>query len=160
MLGSFRKANNQVGISLLEVMLSLSVIAIILIMATRYFFVASNNNKVNTTISQVGALIAAAHSYKGAAATYKLTPQLSIDALKAAGQLDNFPGYDDQRKQLLTLWGGIISIAPDESAGEARITVNMPDNAKCLAILRAYPTQTGGNITSACNGAVFTYTFP
>ena len=42
-----KKITKQLGISLLEVMLSLSIIAIILVMATKYFFVA---NRSDTTI--------------------------------------------------------------------------------------------------------------
>lgn len=41
------------GISLLEVMLSLAIIAIILLLATRYFGIASTSNNVNSEMSQV-----------------------------------------------------------------------------------------------------------
>ncbi len=148
----------QLGISLLEVLLSLSIIAIILIMATRYFFVASNNNKTNTTISQVGALVAAAHAYKGATANYA---NLSIQTLAQAGQLANFPGFDDTNNSLLTLWGGSITIASSGDKSEfAEITVNLPDENKCQTILRAYPDASTGNVTSKCLKSQFTYTFP
>jgi prepilin-type N-terminal cleavage/methylation domain-containing protein len=43
----------QRGISLLEVMLSLAIIAIILVMATRYFGIASRSSNLNTATGQV-----------------------------------------------------------------------------------------------------------
>ena len=43
----FTTGYKQAGISLLEVMLSLSIIAVILVMATRYYFLASNAQRVN-----------------------------------------------------------------------------------------------------------------
>ena len=49
----------QHGIGLLELMLSLAIIVILLVMATRYFLVASLNEKVNTMISTVGGYNAA-----------------------------------------------------------------------------------------------------
>lgn len=53
-LSSFRCKKNQRGISLLEVMLSLAIIAIILVMATRYFGIAMRGSKVNQAVSEVG----------------------------------------------------------------------------------------------------------
>ena len=43
----------QKGISLLEVMLSLAIIAIILVMATRYFGLASRGSKLNDATQQI-----------------------------------------------------------------------------------------------------------
>src|SRR3990167_733649 len=92
----------QRAISLLEVLLSLSIIAIILVMATRYFFVASHNDKVNTTFGQIGGLIAAVHNYKGANALYD--EGTNIRTLAHAVQLSNFPGFNG-KESLNTLWG-------------------------------------------------------
>lgn len=48
-----RKQKNS-GISLLEVMLSLTIIAIILVMATRYFGIARHSSQLNVATSQIG----------------------------------------------------------------------------------------------------------
>src|SRR3990167_10875228 len=74
-------------LSLLEVLLSLSIIAIILIMARRYFFVASHNDKVNITVSQIGGLIAAVHNYNGADPNYS---NMTIEKLSVPGPPGNF----------------------------------------------------------------------
>lgn len=44
----------QRGISLLEVMLSLAIISVILVMATRYFGIAGRGSRINQTIALVG----------------------------------------------------------------------------------------------------------
>lgn len=54
----------QLGISLLEVLLSLSIIAIVMVMATRYFFMASSGAKINQARAQVGAVMAAATDWE------------------------------------------------------------------------------------------------
>jgi type II secretory pathway pseudopilin PulG len=151
----------QLGISLLEVMLSLSIIALVLVMATRFFFVANNNDKMNTTISQVAGLVAAAHSWQGAQAGFA---GIGIDVLGKAGQLSNFPGYDSSAQSLSTMWGQPITIDPSDSTtggvNLALITVTLPTNDMCGSLLRSFPTDADGNITSKCNAADFTYSFP
>ena len=52
------------GIGLLELMLSLAIIAILLIMATRYYGAASRSEKVNAGVALVQSIAAAAASYK------------------------------------------------------------------------------------------------
>lgn len=143
------------GISLLEVLLSLSIIAIILVMATRYFFVASQNDKINTTVSQVGGLVAAAHNWKGANPNYT---GIAVDTLIHAGQLTNFPGIDLNTNTISTMWATAIDIKPADNM--ATIDVILPDAKPCEAIQRAFPGDASANITSACSGSTFTYTFP
>lgn len=141
----------QIGISLLEVLLSLSIIAIIFVMATRYFFVATNNNKVNTSISQVGGLVAALHNWKGIKPAFT---GASIQALYDAGQLENFPGLNDSSTANVSvndLWGDSFSIT---SAVENKVTISvtLPNKGNCQALANAY-------ISAICNGATFNYTF-
>lgn len=152
---TFMSYQRMRGISLLEVLLSLSIIAIILVMATRYYFVASHNDKVNTTVTQVGGLIAAIHNYKGIDATYEYGTDMST--LAHAGQLSNFPGYDG-KSSLSTLWGGAITLST--TATIATLKVELPDEATCLTLLRAFPSDTNNNILSRCDGRTFAYAFP
>lgn len=147
----------QRGISLLEVLLSLSIIAIILIMATRYFFVASHNDKVNTTVSQIGGLIAAVHNVKGADAVYP--GDIDIKKLIEAGQLTNFPGFSVTDQKLRTMWGQDISIKAAD--GLITVTVPLPDKSTCTAMSRAYPADDSSRIQSEClSENSFNYTFP
>lgn len=149
------KKPHMQGISLLEVLLSLSIIALILVMSTRYYFIASHNHKVNTTITQIGGLIAAAHNYKGINANFDAGTDIA--SLADAGQLSNFPGFDG-RSHLSTLWGGAISFSTQAAIGIIRL--NLPDTATCQTILRAFPADDNNNIDSRCDGPNFTYSFP
>ena len=82
---SYLLKNYFKAISLLEVLLSLSIIAIILVMATRYFFVATNNDKVNILRQQIGSLVAAVNSWKNQNPQY--TETLTIQQLSNDGFL-------------------------------------------------------------------------
>lgn len=148
---TFRSIKNQLGISLLEIMLSLSIIAIILIMATRYFFVATTNNKMNATISQVAGLISAAESWKSIRTNFD---GLSIQALYEAGQLEKFPGLNDSSSpaQVNDLWGDSFSLAPTSDKNKATITLTLPNSGNCKALSNSY-------IGSTCQGQTFMYTF-
>lgn len=55
--------NKTRGIGLLELMLSLAIIAILLVMATRYFLVANESQKINNAVSM-------ANGFAGAEAQY------------------------------------------------------------------------------------------
>lgn len=145
------------GISLLEVLLSLSIIAIILVMATRYYFVASNNNKINTTVSQIGGLVAAMHSYKGLDADYA---NISIQTLYDAGQLTNYPGLSvlGNAATMKNLWGKAITVA--STAEGAMIRVILPSHSICLAMEKAFPNSLEAGIHSSCEDNAFTYEFP
>lgn len=122
----------QLGISLLEVMLSISVIALILVMATRFFYVANNNNKVNTAISQVAGLEAAMYSWKGANLSYE---GIDIESLFAAGELVNFPGASESKdgKQVLnTPWGKSQYVVAANEDGGASISATQIRNCEVL----------------------------
>ena len=51
--------SKQRGISLLEVLLSLSVIAIILVMATRYYRSAQQSQQVSNAVSMISGIVTA-----------------------------------------------------------------------------------------------------
>lgn len=141
----------QLGISLLEVLISLSIIAIVLIMAARYFFITTNNTKLSNAISQVGGLVAAAHSWKGIKISFT---GLSIQTLYDDGQLEHFPGLDDSTPSHISindLWGDHFYIAP-AAGNKASITLTLPNALNCQALANAYAGAT-------CSNSDFTYTF-
>lgn len=142
----------QIGISLLEVLLSLSIIAIILVLATRYFFVATNNNKINTAVSQVGGIVAAVHTWKGINTSYD---GVSVQVLYNAGQLENFPGLDNTTASavmLKDLWGDEYTVSPGTDDNHVTVTLTLPDSGNCAALKNAYDGAT-------CDGTEFSYTF-
>ena len=61
---TFKRLKRITGISLLEVMLSLSIIAVILLMATRYYSVAQNASEIDEARHVIGATVSALQSYK------------------------------------------------------------------------------------------------
>jgi type II secretory pathway pseudopilin PulG len=138
----------QRGISLLEVMLSISVIALILVMATRFFYVASNNNKLNTAISQISGLEAAMYSWKGASLSYQ---GVDIESLFAAGELTNFPGSgeEDGKQVLYTPWGSSQYVVAARDEGGAEISAT--DIPNCEVLQKAFGER------ATCDGTTFTY---
>ena len=60
---TFNGKVKQAGISLLEVLLSLAIIAIILVMAVQYFTTASTNQKLNMVRTAIGVDMSAVESY-------------------------------------------------------------------------------------------------
>ena len=53
----------QRGIGLLELMLSLAIISVLLVMATRYYRTTKQNQQVNDAIAQVQAMVAASENW-------------------------------------------------------------------------------------------------
>jgi prepilin-type N-terminal cleavage/methylation domain-containing protein len=66
----FKSYLKQRGISLLEVMLSLAIIAIILVMATRYFGLASSTQKLNTATGLVTEIQGGTEQYYSSRGNY------------------------------------------------------------------------------------------
>lgn len=58
-----KQVKRERGIGLLELMLSLSIIAILLVMATRYFMAANESQKINNAISQINGIAGGAANY-------------------------------------------------------------------------------------------------
>jgi prepilin-type N-terminal cleavage/methylation domain-containing protein len=77
MLNKINMFKRQQGVSLLELMLSLAIIAVILTMATRFYQQANETRKTNEAYQAVVGLVAAVDNWKAANPTAKaadLTP--------------------------------------------------------------------------------------
>lgn len=112
MLMKMKFKSGQKGISLLEVMLSLAIIAIILVMATRYFGIASGTSKLNQATGQINEIKQGLAqwsvnngSYSGATLTTLSTANF-ITSETAAGQ---------------NPWGGTLGLSA--TATSATITM-------------------------------------
>lgn len=125
----------QKGISLLEVLLSLSIIAIILVMATRYFFVANNNDKINVVRQEVGSLVAAINAWKNQNPQY--SPDLTISQLSQDGFLANSRSLSSDKTTLYDPWGDPIQLSV--TGNSAQITVSLPKSSDCNALQNSYP---------------------
>ena len=136
-----KKITKQLGISLLEVMLSLSIIAIILVMATKYFFVANRSDKINTVRQQIGEVIAAIESWKSEHPTYSDSPTLTIGTLSQQGFLAKTNLMSNSGTANATLnnpWGYRISI---DNVGDNSVMVktNLPGANDCRALRNSFP---------------------
>lgn len=128
-----RRKNTQRGISLIELMLSLAIIAIILVIATRYFARANLSQQINNATDQVMGIRAATNSYLSDQAATGKAPALSIKDLISAGYLPKGYAGTDQNGAGANPWNGNLSVA----LGNARnftITATSIPSAACTAL--------------------------
>ena len=133
----FMKKMFQRGISLLEVMLSLSIIAVIFVMATRYYSTANESNDINTLREQVGSIVAAAMQYRSA--NNDSFQNVSMSVLTTNGYLPSTAAT--------TPWAGAVTVTAGTAGGVANAMAtieikNLPDNHVCAALCASYPTGT------------------
>ncbi|MBI5447772.1 MAG: type II secretion system protein [Gammaproteobacteria bacterium] len=128
---------SQRGIGLLELMLSLAIIAILLVMATRYFGSARQGQQVAQAISMVQAISAASQNYFVA----NSNSMAGVSAILASGNsyLVNPPKNGP--------WGGSVKVSADSgNASAVDITIpNVPDAAACTSLMSALGTESAQN---------------
>lgn len=150
------KSRFQKGISLLEVMLSLSIIAIILVMATRYFFTASNSQRMNEARAQVGVLTALIHSWKANHSDYS-TITTSVIASNLVGD-SSWNGT-----VLKSPWNTQVAITVAPSSAESyMIAFDMPDATLCSTLRSSFHPQAASSAEEgvSCDGVTFQYVGP
>lgn len=146
---NFLQRKKQRGISLLEVMLSLSIIAIILVMATRYFFTASESQRVNQAKAQVTAVLAAA-------TTYGHNQKTGFTSITTSGLVTD--GYLNQNNPSISEssgtytfnnpWHNAITFA-DATSGNASLQTKVDTKAACEGLASSFP---GATCTAAASG--------
>ena len=142
----------QSGISLLEVLLSVSIIAIILVMATKYFFVANDNDRVNVLRQQIGSIVAAIHSWKGQ--NPKFSSEISYLKLSQEGFLPKSKYCEESQgdgrhvgycQQMYTPWGRPIVMSPDGNG--VNLSAALKSHNECVALQNSYPDGTCDGVT-------------
>jgi len=145
-----KNMKKQHGISLLEVLLSLTIIAIILVMAVRYYFVADESNRINVTREEVGELVDAVHAWKGNNAEYDTS--LDIKTLYNQGFLPNSKNLKTNVQNnkppvtsatLYDPWGQAINLTVTSNG--ATIQLKLPTQNDCMRLNTSYPN-------GACDG--------
>ncbi len=130
----------QRGISLLEVMLSLSIIAIILVMATRYFFTASDSQRINQAKAEVATVLSAVSTY-GHNHGNNFETLTSMGVLISDGYLNsnlaNVHGTAPSQT-FSDAYGGNITVLG--TANNATITIALPTTAACAGLMAGYST--------------------
>lgn len=148
MLMSLINRRRQKGIGLLELMLSLAIIAILLIMATRYYQSASDQNKRNQAVDMFAAVNGAVQAYKidNAADIAKVT----IKVLTDNGYLP--PSYGSGTGA--NPWGGTISILPP-SGGTFKVRMQGVSTDSCTAVgdrVNSTIATDDGTAAASCSG--------
>lgn len=149
------KRNKQRGISLLEVMLSLSIIAIILVMATRYFFTAAESQRVNQAKAEVTSVLAAATTYGHNKGNFG---SISTSQLVTDGYLDkNNPSIsnDSGTYTFNNPWHQAIAVAPLSGNNNAALTTIVDSQAACDGLKASFP---GATCATATGSSAITFT--
>ncbi len=119
------KKSKQLGIGLLELMLSLAIISVLLVMATRYYQVARQGQQVNDAISEVQAIIAAGENW-------------------VTGGNDDFASLNDNGLSKLIQncylpkgsnknpWHGVTQVHAGDNPNQLKITMNSIPSKACL----------------------------
>lgn len=134
----------QAGMTLLEGLLFLSIMAILLVMAMQYFSTASDNQKMNMVRTFVGADMAAFQSY-GINNSGDYTGLKSWSTLVDGGYLNTDPknmksctGTGSTDCTQVTPWGQDVSIGE----GGTTISVPLPNKALCTNLQQSYGAGT------------------
>lgn len=138
----------QRGISVLEVMLSLAIIAVILVMATRYYKTAQQSQQVKNALNILGGIVSAEVDY---AATNSNAYDLNIEDLSTKGYLPpgiggsgTTPGNDP--------WGNKILLGPGANGGFMITFSSVPSNA-CQELANIVNQQQAGTAPDCSSGA-------
>ena len=144
----------QIGISLLEVLLSLAIIAIILVMAMQYFSTASDNQKLNMVRAFLGADSAAIQSYGINNNGYT---DLSWDTLVDKGYLSaSIKNLDCTGESCMqkTPWGGDVTIGQQSTTAGDAVTLSfvVPNEKLCQNLADTYGSDV---LVCATNSVTF-----
>lgn len=125
----------QYGISLLEVLLSLVVIATITTMAIRYFTVTTRSMRVSTSIKEIKRLTNISYEWLEAQHQIDFSGKptgspISMQVLADTRLIENL----DHEKY--NPWGGTINVEPGSNPSYVKITLTQIPQKDCRAIVR------------------------
>ncbi len=132
------KPLNQRGIGLLELMLSLAIIAILLIMATRYYQTTKQSQEVNDAVQLVNSLVGAMTNYRTDNPTTYKTATVSIETLTDTGYMPS--AYGDGTNT--SPWRTSIGPTSFGASNEVYVTINDVPAGACQ--------QLAGRLASSC----------
>lgn len=142
------------GIGLLELMLSLSIIAILLVMATRYFMVANESQKLNNAISEVNGIAGGAANYN---LSYPGYADINMQKLIEGRFIPASLGGSDQNGTGANPWGGNISVANGSAGQGFTVTFtgiptdgNDPNTTTCQKLANMINASVKGS--ASCSG--------
>lgn len=141
---SIQKLRARKGIGLLELMLALAIIAVLIIMATRYYQTTARSSRMNDAVQQVNAIVAAANNYKVGQGSY--TGIDNIDKLISMGVLPSSAKFSP--------WGTTVTV----TGASSTVTIKMAgvSSTDCNTILQRLSSNKNIVVTVA-DGCTFTY---
>jgi type II secretory pathway pseudopilin PulG len=151
--------NKTRGIGLLELMLSLAIIAILLVMATRYFLVANESQKINNAVSIANGFAGAEAQY----ATHNNVYTNSIKTLIDGNYLpSSFGGGTAEDGKGANPWGGDLTLALNGSSPGfimtfTKVPMGTQNPTTCAKL--AQTINGSGKGMAVCSGGVVTVTF-
>lgn len=126
----------QLGISLLEVLLVLVIVASILLMAVRYFSVSVRNTRVATSVRQIQFLTRASYEWLQTQKQENFSDDPNGTTISLQKLIDAGLVTPDDKGEYLDSWGGNIIVAPGKDARFVKITFeNLPGHA-CAQLRR------------------------
>lgn len=148
MKGIHMRSLRQCGIGLLELMLALAIIAVLLIMATRYYQSTSQSQKVNQAASDIQAIVAAGANFQvgdpgGSYTIADLTKFLPST-------------WSDPSK--INPWGGGYT-ADSAANGAVDITVTGIPESACAPLAALTKMNTVDQVEPECGNNTMTGTF-
>ncbi len=151
--------SKQVGISLLEVLLSLSIISVILVMVTQYALTATQSQKLNMVRTIIGADISAIHSYgfnNSGFSNVNVSNLVSLGYLSSDSKNLTCTGNGNTCTQY-TPWGGQISLSG--TTNQATLIIPLPGNsALCKNLQESYNNKNTGGQMVTCGAGQATVT--
>lgn len=132
--------NQQKGVGLLEIMLTLSVIAVIIILGTRYYEQSKRTQLVNQTVQQIGAVRSAVDRYLSSGRDRNL---ITWDELRERGYLPSEFGVKDDPAPK-NPFGHTLTLYPVEAGDIRKVVLEQQVGEKpCNALYNKYWGMTG-----------------
>ncbi len=138
----FSRQLKQAGISLLEVLLSLAIIAIILVMAMQYFTTASNTQKLNMVRTFIGADMAAIQGYginNNGFGTLDWPELVMKGYLSRDTKSLDCSSSDSSSCGQKTPWGEDVDI--NVNGTTVTLSIPLPSSNLCKSLLESYGPQ-------------------
>lgn len=133
-----RKRNKQAGIGLLELMLSLAIIAVLIISATRYYLTARSANSVKDGIELLTAFYSAGESWLESHDTF------TGDMLASFIADNSVPADADKNP-----WGGVVTAKQGATPTTLHVEFQGVPQGDCQN-LRYKISQKINNVTAVC----------
>ena len=151
MLMQIGMSNKQRGIGLLELMLSLAIIAVLLVMATRYYKTAHTGQQVNDAVGMIEAIRGASAQWEAGRPTYTGIDMAKLDQYGLIPK--DVAGNSSPAGSGTNPWGGDVSVRAASGGAQIDISLtNVPKDAchNLISRLRAQALSTNPQSENSC----------